>query len=159
MELLPACHCRFRQLWSAGPVTNDIPGEPVGPTSSETPQSVSVSFSPLFLACLSAGESPRFQHFKKSLTSIKHSVFRRNPKSRMLPLSFYSTAQSALSGAVAASHARTSVQMGGAGAAGIKPWDVKQEGGQRDSGWGTGEKRSELHLAELHCAARSSIQV
>ena len=57
----------------------------------------------------------------------------------MLPLSFYSTAQSAISGAVAASHARTSVQMGGAGGVAIKPWDVKQEGGQRDSGWGTGE--------------------
>jgi hypothetical protein len=69
----------------------------------------------------------------------------------MLPLSFYSSAQSAVSGAVAASHARTSLQMGGSGGVEIKPWDVKQEGGQRDSGWGTGESHCFLsHTNDRH---------
>ena len=58
----------------------------------------------------------------------------------MLPLSFYTSAQSALSSAAFAAHGRTSVQMGGASAVAIKPWDVKQEGGQRDSGWGSETK-------------------
>jgi hypothetical protein len=58
----------------------------------------------------------------------------------MLPLSFFSTAQSALSSAAVAAHGRTSLQMGGASAVAIKPWDVKQEGGQRDSGWGSETK-------------------
>jgi hypothetical protein len=31
----------------------------------------------------------------------------------------------------------TSLRMGGAGE--YKPWDVKQEGGQMDAGWGTGK--------------------
>ena len=57
----------------------------------------------------------------------------------MLPLSFYSTAaQSAVAGSVAAAHGRTSLQMGGNPSV-VKPWDVKQEGGQMDSGWGTGK--------------------
>jgi hypothetical protein len=58
----------------------------------------------------------------------------------MLPLSFYTSAQSAISSAAVAAHGRTSVQMGGASAVAIKPWDVKQEGGQRDSGWGSETK-------------------
>ena len=58
----------------------------------------------------------------------------------MLPLSFYSTAQSALSSAAVTAHGRTSLQLGGGSAVAIKPWDVKQEGGQRDSGWGSETK-------------------
>ncbi len=58
----------------------------------------------------------------------------------MLPLSFFSSAQSALSTAAVAAHGRTSLQMGGATSVVIKPWDVKQEGGQRDSGWGSETK-------------------
>lgn len=58
----------------------------------------------------------------------------------MLPLSFYSTAQSAVSSAAVAAHGRSSLQMGGSSAVAIKPWDVKQEGGQRDSGWGSETK-------------------
>jgi hypothetical protein len=58
----------------------------------------------------------------------------------MLPLSFFSTAQSALSSAAFAAHGRTSVQMGGGSAVAIKPWDVKQEGGPRESGWGSETK-------------------
>ena len=54
----------------------------------------------------------------------------------MLPLSFYSTAQSALASAAVTAHGRSSV----AGSVPIKPWDVKQEGGQRDSGWGSETK-------------------
>jgi hypothetical protein len=52
----------------------------------------------------------------------------------MLPLSFYHTAAAASSASVIAA-GRSSVSHGSE----YKPWDVKQEGGQRDSGWGTGE--------------------
>lgn len=52
----------------------------------------------------------------------------------MLPLSFYHTAAVSSSAAVI-SAGRSSVSAGSS----YKPWDVKQEGGQRDSGWGTGE--------------------
>jgi hypothetical protein len=57
----------------------------------------------------------------------------------MLPLSFYSTAPSALSTAAFGAHGR-SMQAGGASAVAIKPWDVKQEGGPRESGWGSETK-------------------
>ena len=40
--------------------------------------------------------------------------------------------------AVSAARGLTSLRMG-AGADGYKPWDVKQEGGQMDSGWGSGK--------------------
>lgn len=49
-----------------------------------------------------------------------------------------SFASPALSGAVIAARGATSLQMSAA-AGGYKPWDVKQEGGQMDSGWGSGE--------------------
>ncbi len=56
----------------------------------------------------------------------------------MIPLSFYhSSVASLTSGAVAAS--RSSI-LADTRKIPIKPWDVKQDGGQRDSGWGTGEK-------------------
>ena len=58
----------------------------------------------------------------------------------MLPLSFYSTAPSALSTAAFAAQGRTSVQAGGANDVTVKPWDVKQEGGPRESGWGSETK-------------------
>ncbi len=38
---------------------------------------------------------------------------------------------------LAAGRGLTSLRMGGAGD--YKPWDVKQEGGQMDAGWGTGK--------------------
>jgi hypothetical protein len=50
-----------------------------------------------------------------------------------------SFASPALSGAMLAARGATSLQMSGSG--GYKPWDVKQEGGQMDSGWGSGEKQ------------------
>ena len=49
------------------------------------------------------------------------------------PVSSFATP--ALSGMFAA-RASTALRMGGD--AEYKPWDVKQEGGQMDSGWGTG---------------------
>ncbi len=58
----------------------------------------------------------------------------------MLPLTFFSAAQSAVSSAAVAAHGRTSLQMGSSTGVAIKPWDVKQEGGQRDSGWGSETK-------------------
>jgi hypothetical protein len=50
-----------------------------------------------------------------------------------------SFASPALSGAMLAARGATSLQMSGSG--GYKPWDVKQEGGQMDSGWGSGEEQ------------------
>ena len=49
------------------------------------------------------------------------------------------TASPVLSGSFLAARGATSLQMA-AGADGYKPWDVKQEGGQLDSGWGSGKK-------------------
>ena len=46
------------------------------------------------------------------------------------------TSTPALSG-LFAGRSLTALRMGGA--AGYKPWDVKQEGGQMDSGWGAGK--------------------
>ena len=55
----------------------------------------------------------------------------------MLPLSFYPAAAAA-SSAAAVSVGR-SASLSNTYSASYKPWDVKQEGGQRDSGWGTGK--------------------
>ncbi len=49
------------------------------------------------------------------------------------PISSFATP--ALSGIAARGF--TAMRMGGGE---YKPWDVKQEGGQMDSGWGTGER-------------------
>ena len=46
------------------------------------------------------------------------------------PLSSFTPALSGMAG--------VSLRMGGT-SDGYKPWDVKQEGGQMESGWGTGE--------------------
>ncbi len=56
------------------------------------------------------------------------------------PISSFATP--ALSGIAARGF--TAMRMGGGE---YKPWDVKQEGGQMDSGWGTGEHLLHIELA------------
>ena len=62
----------------------------------------------------------------------------------------------AASPALASLRGLTSMRMGGGE---YKPWDVKQEGGQMDSGWGTGNSTFLVLLSSLlfvlYCLSKS----
>ena len=77
------------------------------------------------------------------------------------PLSSFSPALSGIAGA----RGLTTLRMSEAE---LRPWDVKQEGGQMESGWGTGEdpssidsnllfERLQLYVLSLHRFRRSGV--